>query len=687
MLSANQTLHKGRYRVIDHFTTNSENVLYEAYDTVSDSKVVIKECVGSPSKVFTTSRREASDNAFFGAAQALTEMKHDSLVSVQDYFSDIGRQYLVLEVVEGFDLNKYLDPAVERPDLSVALEWADQLLNALHFLHTLAPPVIHADIRPENIRFSASGEIKLLMANLAALPTGTGNEADLNAAAAGGSINYQSLEQLWPSLDRTSQHSLLKDYDERSERILLSPLDAQSDVYSIGACLYHVLTGEMPIDALDRSIALREHKPDPLKKPYEIVKNIPVEISDSVMKALEIRREQRFYSAIVMAQVLRTAVVKAAERNNTEPIAERDDPLDLLGDLPATGGLQITSAGADARQRELVAEQLKLEEEQKRIEERRQAIEAERTRLEHEAEMERQRVEQERRIEETKRLEAQAEYERVLAAKKLAQIEAEKQKRLAEAENLEREAEEERKRAEEKIAFLQAEKERRLSEEQKAAAAAREELVRAEQLLLELSHADPPIAVSAAANAEEEDLLELDAVHSSNPTVPKPLEVLLDKPVENIVPSKQFDVREYGFKDFSSPSAFNWKPIAIGAAAVIVVVFVLGWLLLGSGDTTADPEMQVQSSFAVPAPDTQTTTENFAADEQPAGVPEQTLSSEMPVADPASQTMVDSPQKIEGAAVRTTDRVKAAEKPKKLAATANKPTPKKVTVDDLINDN
>src|SRR5262245_18779487 len=111
MLGTNHVLHQGRYRIINSLDQNEWGVMYEAYDTVSDTNVVLSESVGIVGKVATPNQLKAMHDAFAGEAKALTEINHESLVSVHDYFSEIDRQYLVLESVTGSDLTKYLEPS------------------------------------------------------------------------------------------------------------------------------------------------------------------------------------------------------------------------------------------------------------------------------------------------------------------------------------------------------------------------------------------------------------------------------------------------------------------------------------------------------------------------------------------------------------------------------------------------
>src|SRR5258706_3212550 len=403
MLATNQILHQGRYRVINSFSQDETGGMYEAYDTVSNTTVVLRENVGSLGKVATSTQLDAINAAFAGGANVLTEIAHESLVSVQDYFSEIDRQYLVLEAVTGFDLTKFLQPDEQKPTLDNVLSWADQLLNALQYLHELSPSLIHGDVRPESIKLTSSEKVKLLTAGRLTPETGQ--------MMADTAFHYRPLEQFWPELNPATQRVLLNSYDEKSAGLLMQPIDARSDLYSVAATLYHVLTGTLPCDALDRSIAILDGNPDPLTNPTELDEGIPPEVSDVFMRAMAIHREDRFDSAMMMQQILQTAA----------PIGERDaqENVEVLNFdrhvESADAELADEQSKAEEQEREIKALQTQLEEEQKRIEQRRQELDAER--------------------------------EIVIAAKKLAELEAE-QKR-AEAEE-----KEERQRAEQHMKEL-----------------------------------------------------------------------------------------------------------------------------------------------------------------------------------------------------------------------------------------
>lgn len=332
MLTTDQILGKGRYRVIGNFTQSNAGGLYEAYDTVSNTTVILRETVGSSGGVVTPTQLDAINEAFAGEAKALREVKHESLLNVQDHFSEIDRHYLVMESVDGFDLTKFLQPEENVPALGDVLKWMDQVLDALDYLHCLPKPLVHRDVRPANIRLTSNFKVKLLTA-------GAIGGSDLIMASGENAsdasiLDYRPLEQLWGGLDPASQKVISNSYDDRSRRILQQPLDARSDIYSVGATLYHVITRTLPKDALERSIEILDGNSDPLVPPAELDPSIPEEISEVIMKSMELRREHRYDSAAIMRQVLESAQKRAKSRISAEP-KTRIAPEPLVGEKPA----------------------------------------------------------------------------------------------------------------------------------------------------------------------------------------------------------------------------------------------------------------------------------------------------------------------------------------------------------------
>lgn len=324
MPATTELLQEGRYRIENHHPQNGDGHVYEAYDTVRNTRVVVKEIVVRMNKVTTLSQQETMKLAFANQAKLLTEIKHDSLLHVHDFFSEIGRQYLVMESISGDDLASLLEKNGKGFSYREVAGWADQLLDALNYLHHYSPPILHRNIRPRNVKLAADGRVKLVAFGLA---DGSNTQISTNFGddtRDGAALNYSPLEQLWDGLDAASQKVITNSYDDRSERTLKEPADARTDIYSLGATLYHLLTNTQPIDPLERSIDILEGKADPLKAPNKVSSAIPVEISDVVMRAMEIKRENRFDSAVIMRQVIKTALVRIQERDAEEATEQEE---------------------------------------------------------------------------------------------------------------------------------------------------------------------------------------------------------------------------------------------------------------------------------------------------------------------------------------------------------------------------
>jgi len=382
MLTNNQNLQQGRYRIVNQLGQNGIGVGYEAFDNVLGASVLLKEIRENSSKVATPAQIDARKAAFAGKAKPLTEMKHQSLLLVKDFFTEIDHHYLVTEFFEGNTLGELLEKKKSPFPLTDVSEWADSLLDALNYLHTLNPQIIHGEIKPQNVRLLPNGKVKLHIFNLVKTDEQI-NAAVVNQTFDAAVLPYLPLEQIWGGLDAASRKVILTDYNEKSEKILEQPLDPRSDVYALAATLYHLLTARIPADALTRSIDLLEGKADPLLPPNEINPRVPEEVSEVLVKALEIKRENRYSSAVIMRQVMRTAFVRVKEREANKPKLEDDAMLEIP---VAPKPVEPKAPPVEARNREIESEQLRQlelikqqlrEAEERRLEAEKRAAQAE----------------------------------------------------------------------------------------------------------------------------------------------------------------------------------------------------------------------------------------------------------------------------------------------------------------------
>lgn len=269
------TILQNRYRVIRHLGRGGMGAVYEAIDQRLSSVVALKE---------TLVETEELRRAFEREAALLANLRHPSLPKVIDHFTEGDGQYLVMEFIPGNDLAQLLELRGRPFDPAEVLRWADELLSALKYLHTRTPPIIHRDIKPANLKMTAEGEIILLDFGLAKGSAGQMTSRDASRSVVGYTPVYASLEQ-----------------------IMGAGTDVRSDLYSLAATIYHLITNALPLDAPTRFAAIEDDQPDPLKRVHELNPAVPEAVSDVLYQAMAIRRKDRQASAEEMRQSLREA--------------------------------------------------------------------------------------------------------------------------------------------------------------------------------------------------------------------------------------------------------------------------------------------------------------------------------------------------------------------------------------------
>jgi serine/threonine protein kinase len=167
------------------------------------------------------------------------------------------------------------------------------------YLHSRDRQVIHRDIKPHNLKLTASGQIALLDFGLARTQT-----VDACSTASGGFFGY------------TRQYAPLEQIEDRQT-------DPRSDIYALGATLYHLLTGVKPPDSLVRAAAINQDDRDPLRPADQIHQSVGPEIAAILMKAMAQEPEQRYASASEFREAL---------RNVGRRIRESSGPTDDEGD-------------------------------------------------------------------------------------------------------------------------------------------------------------------------------------------------------------------------------------------------------------------------------------------------------------------------------------------------------------------
>ena len=262
--------------------------VYLAFDERLSRNVALKE---------TLVETDELRRAFEREARLLANLRHPALPKVLDHFNEGRDLFLVMEFIPGDDLGVMLEQGRRfAPD--EVLRWAHQLLDALEYLHTLDPPVLHRDIKPSNLKLISTGQIALLDFGLAKGSAGQMTDGE-SKSLLGYSPSYSPLEQMQGT-----------------------GTDARSDLYSLGATLYHLLTGVKPQDALTRATAVVNGQPDPLRPADALNQAITPSVSMALMRALALNIENRPRTASEMRDDLHDSSRRAAQ---TVPMTGADE--------------------------------------------------------------------------------------------------------------------------------------------------------------------------------------------------------------------------------------------------------------------------------------------------------------------------------------------------------------------------
>lgn len=219
--------------------------------------------------------RQQASEAFRREAELLASLKHPNLPRVTDHFTEEGKSYLVMELVEGESLQSFIQREGLPRSLPEVLGWVDQLCEVLHYLHSQRPPIIFRDLKPSNIMLTPKGQLKLIDFGIARLFK-PGQAADTQAF---GTMGYSAPEQYGRG-----------------------QTDQRSDIYSLAVVIHQLLTGYDPSNTPFRIPAAAQLNPE-----------IPVAFSDALERAMHNDRAQRFADIPALREALRTS-------GNLEPI-------------------------------------------------------------------------------------------------------------------------------------------------------------------------------------------------------------------------------------------------------------------------------------------------------------------------------------------------------------------------------
>ena len=272
---APNTLLQNRYLVVQLIGKGGMGEVYLAVDQRLGSAMAVKRTFFND--------EEHLKAAFEREAKILAMLRHPVLPKVSDHFIENDIQHLVMEHISGEDLGKRLDEAKQPFPVSWVLFWADQLLDALAYLHSHEPPIIHRDIKPQNLKLTNENHIVLLDFGLAKNSIGE-TRLTTSGTLSGYTPHYASMEQ-----------------------IRGTGTTAQSDIYSLSATLYQLLTNTVPPDALTRADNVLNSVPDSVVPINEVNPEVSKAISDVILKGMSMSSDRRYKNAREMQSALREA--------------------------------------------------------------------------------------------------------------------------------------------------------------------------------------------------------------------------------------------------------------------------------------------------------------------------------------------------------------------------------------------
>lgn len=273
-----------RYEILEKIGTGGMSDVYKAKDHKLNRPVAVKVL-----------KQEFSENENFVSkfrieAQAAAGLMHPNIVNVYDVGEENGVYYIVMELVEGITLKKYIEKKARlsyKEAVSIAIQ-VSMGIEAAHNNH-----IIHRDIKPQNIIISKEGKVKVTDFGIA--KAATSNTITSNVM---GSVHYTSPEQARGGYS-----------------------DEKSDIYSLGITMFEMLTGRVPFNGETTVAIAIKHIQEELPSPAEFVPEIPVSVESIVLKCCQKSPDRRYQNIPELVADLKQSLI-----NPDGDFVEQSDP-------------------------------------------------------------------------------------------------------------------------------------------------------------------------------------------------------------------------------------------------------------------------------------------------------------------------------------------------------------------------
>jgi basic membrane protein A len=276
-----------RYRIVSLIGQGGFGAVYRAWDLRMNGVCVVKENLESTPESTSQFQREA---------QILFRLRHSGLPRVTDFFEIPGQGlYLVMDYIEGQNLEDIAASLGGKITEEDAVKWISQVCEALEYLHGQTPPIIHRDIKPQNIIITPQGEAVLV---------------DFGVAKV-----YQAHQKT------TIGARAVTPGFSPPEQYLQTGTDERSDIYSLGATLYALLTGVTPPESVAR------YSSDALPTAHEVVSEISIQVSQSLEKAMKLNAAERYQNVKAFHQAIQEKKKATASSVISKPVVMPAKPV------------------------------------------------------------------------------------------------------------------------------------------------------------------------------------------------------------------------------------------------------------------------------------------------------------------------------------------------------------------------
>ncbi len=270
-----------RYEVLGTVGRGGMGVVYRARRSQDQAIIALKEM--RPAEATKPEDFQEARMLFSQEAEVLLNLDHPNIVDAFEIFEWHGSPYFIMEFVNGVSLEKRLRDANAPAFEQDALTWGVQMARVLHYLHTRNPPIIYRDLKPANVILTPEGIIKFIDFGVARRFKGSKSKDTV----AIGTYGYAPREQ----------------YGKEET-------DARSDVYTLGATLYHLLTNLPPIPLRTPEVgSIQEHNP-----------SVKAQTEQVVIRAMQQERERRYQTAAEMEAALNACLPAPVAPIATVPV-------------------------------------------------------------------------------------------------------------------------------------------------------------------------------------------------------------------------------------------------------------------------------------------------------------------------------------------------------------------------------